>query len=213
MKKIVVSSLFATFLFGARWAGAAIVQYDLEQMTQKSKLVVTGEVLEVTSYYAPFLDLGEVILTDVRVRIDKTLRGSTEEKEITIQVLGGQIGTAFQRCPESPEYEKGERVLVFLREWNGRLWNTGWHQGKYKLEKVAPSGTAAQSATQPGVETVIGGRESMPIPADLPLSTVESQVRIYSAAVVPREIIPPSIPPGGRIPRSDIGTTGKGGSR
>jgi len=177
MKKGLTLPLLVLFVFGPRWVAAAVVQYNMEQLSQKSKLVVEGEVVELTSYYAPFLDLGEVMFTDVKIRVEKSIKGSPDGKEITIQVLGGQIGAAFQHCPDSPEYEKGEKVLVFLREYNGRLWNTGWQQGKYKLWQNG---------------TVVGGKESLPIPRDVPLSTVEDQVRLYSAPQVPgvHELLP-----------------------
>jgi hypothetical protein len=55
-------------------------------------------------------------------------------------------------------------VLVFVREYNGKLWTTGWLQGKFRL-------------TEDG-STVRGG-PTLPIRRDLPLSSVETLVDYY----------------------------------
>lgn len=163
---------------------AALVPLSLGELAAKSTSVITGEVTALRSYRAPFLDLGEVIFTDVTIRVESVLKGEPETREITIQVLGGKIGRAFQLCPDSALYERGEKVLVFVREYNGRIWNTGWLQGKYKL--IEPSNTdsgktdpgntePSDPATAGGV--LVKGDAALPIAKDIPLETLRAALR------------------------------------
>ncbi len=146
-------------------ASALIVPYDLGKLARKSERILTGEVVELHSYRAPFLNLGEVIFTDVKIRIDDTIKGQPHEKEVTVQVLGGTIGDSYQRCPDSPRYTKGEKVLVFLRTYQGRLWNTGWYQGKYRLLQGEED------------ETFVKGARGLPIAEKTLLADVEARIR------------------------------------
>jgi hypothetical protein len=180
-----------------RSASASVIPLTFEELTQKSKHVITGEVTGLRSYRAPFHDLGEVIFTDVTVRIDRVLKGAPAGKEITIQVLGGEIGTHFQLCLESPRYMLGEKVLIFARDYHHALWNTGWSQGKYALD---PSGATVR------------GDAKMPIARDTALSDIESEVhRLTPApsgandprAAPPLDTQPPPPPPGQPQPGKD----------
>ena len=162
MRRFVQVVAFLAAGFCSTAAPAAVVPLTFAEMTQKSKFVLTGEVIDVRSYRAPFHDLGEVMFTDVTIRIENVMKGAPTTTEVTIQVLGGEIGTAFQKCLESAQYEKGEKVLVFLRDYHNAIWNTGWLQGKYRLD---PSGT------------VVRGDAKLPIARDLALSVVQAEVR------------------------------------
>lgn len=177
MPRSAVHVLLALCAF-QRGASASVIPLTFEELTQKSKHVITGEVTGLRSYRAPFHDLGEVIFTDVTVRIDRVLKGAPAGNEITIQVLGGEIGTHFQLCLESPRYTLGEKVLIFARDYHHALWNTGWSQGKYALD---PSGATVR------------GDPKMPIARDMALADIESEVRRLTPA--PSGAAPSVVPP------------------
>jgi len=165
---IIPWSVVACGLLFPQRTAALLIPYNFASLVEKSKYIVTGEVVNIRAYWAPFHGVGQVIHSDVTLRIARVLKGAgaevREEKELTIQILGGQVGEARQICLESAEYELGEKVLVFVREYNGKLWNTGWLQGKFKLTFDS--------------STVRGGL-TLPITRDLPLSTVENLVHYY----------------------------------
>jgi hypothetical protein len=156
----------ALFLFGpARPVAALLVRYDFRELALRSRFIVAGEVLELTSYRAPFGDLGEVFFTDVKIQVEKALKGAPAEGVVTVQLLGGRVGAEGYLCRESAKYERGEKVLVFLRDYNQRLWNTGWLQGKYRIVNG----------------TTVKGAADLPITAEVPLATVEAWVQAYLA--------------------------------
>jgi hypothetical protein len=188
-------------LASSRDALAYVPRLSFEEMARRSRLAVTGEVIELRSYRAPFQDAGEVMFTDVTIRIQSVLKGTPETDEVTVQVLGGRIGSAFQYCLESPRYEKGEKVLVFLRDLNGKLWNTGWLQGKYTI--------AADGAT-------VKGKERFPIERDVTLETVRGLLgsippSVAPTAPTPTDPAPAPAPPAGTAPR--VEESGNGGVR
>ena len=159
-------------LAGASIACAAVIRLSFAELAQRSRYVIAGEVVELTAYRAPFHDAGEVIFTDVKNRIDETLKGSPEGNDITVQVLGGKIGESSMVCFESAKYELGEKVLVFLRDYHGRLWNTGWLQGKYRL---ADGGAVTK-------ESLVKGREGFPLDRDATIETVKGWVTLYGSS-------------------------------
>jgi hypothetical protein len=160
---------------------AAVKRLTFTELAGRSRLVLAGEVTGLTSYRGRFHDVGEVIFTDVKIRVDRLLKGAPGDEEITVQVLGGKIDDETMTCLESPKYELGEKVLVFLRDYNGKIWNSGWLQGKYRLD-----GNGAITG-----DTVAKGREGYPLDRDASLDTVKSWVDLSPSAP------PVSAPPPG----------------
>ena len=163
---LLAAMIIPAALAGARPAAAALVKLSFEELTQRSQVIVTGEVVEMRSYRAPFAGGGECIYTDVTLRVEGTLKGK-QAATVTVQVLGGQIGEEWQVCLEAPRYRLGEKVLVFLRDDKGTLRNTGWIQGKYEV--IAASGA-------------VRGKRQLPIEADVPLAAIRDEVRRLDAA-------------------------------
>ena len=180
MKKylLLLSLVFPAFCSTGR---AGVVELKLDKLSLRSGYIVCGEVLEVRSHRGKFLQLGEVILTDVRIRVSETWKDTpgqlpeiTRQKktgkitEITIRYLGGRIGDSWQKCPASPSFSKGEKVLVFARKFNGSLSTTGWFQGKYRLY---------QQGLEPPGNILVGGGKHLPIRKSTSIEALRLQVR------------------------------------
>lgn len=174
-----------------RPADALVRAYTFESLARRSTRIVTGTVERLHSYRAPFLDVGEVVFTDVVLRVDSVLRGDDGDEYVFIQVLGGRVDDVTVRCPDSPRYEKGERVLVFLRPYNGKLWNTGWYQGKYRLSKDG---------------STVEGQKGLPIAESVGLDELKRRI---DRLVEPSGSEPLSPDGGGGAPEGG-GGTGKG---
>ncbi len=164
---------------------AALIPLDLDGLTARSQIVARGEVVSVRSYWGVFQDRDEVILTDVRIRVDATwkdIAGKHRDarrakdgglREVTLQFLGGQIGERRQLCLESPRFAKGEKVVVFLRDFNRRLWVTGWKQGKYRVL----SSRVRQGATTRWIDTHVEGKAGLPIVKTIALDELRAVIR------------------------------------
>ncbi len=154
-------------------ASALLRLLSLEEIAQRSQHVLCGEVVELKCYRGPFLNIGELIFTDVTVKITEQIAGKIEEETVTVQIPGGRIGDQFMVCPDAPVYEKGEKVLLFLCAYNQRLWNTGWAQGKYRL-KAPPAGSADGASVE--------GVRDFPVRDLRPLSELRADVLRIKAA-------------------------------
>jgi hypothetical protein len=180
-------ALLTAFVWLGIWPGigsglnGAVRSFSFEELTQQSKYVLTGTVVDMRAYWTSFAPGAgvEFIVTDVTLKVETTLKGKLETSEVTVQFLGGRLDggdDSWQLCPDSAVYTPGERVLVFLREFRGHLWNTGWLQGKYTLSSDGK---------------LVRGRPTLPIAAELPLEKVRNQVRLY--AVRATEVDPSSV--------------------
>ncbi|MCZ6793375.1 MAG: hypothetical protein O7J95_07160 [Planctomycetota bacterium] len=162
---------------GGPGARAALVPYDLEQLSVRSTHIVCGKVTKVESYWGMMGQLGPVILTDVTLRVEERWKGDPRATEITVQFLGGKIGDRWQWCAESPRFEIGEEVLLFARPWNGRLWTSGWIQGKFRIERRSVPGSRPEDP--PRTEASVRGRKGLPVAKRERLADVRSRVRGY----------------------------------
>jgi hypothetical protein len=184
---VVLLSIVVLDIIAPSVAEAALRPLNLEQLTDKSGFIVCGEVVEVKSLWGSLDGRGRVLLTNVRIRVsdvwkdtpgrrveilrkkgpDGKTTANARIEEITVQYLGGAIGQRWQLCPESPRYEKGEKVVVFARVLNGRLWTTGWIQGKYRLAHQRSGGKTIQ---------MVAGHAQLPIRKTQPLSKLRDRV-------------------------------------
>ena len=163
------SAFFAILVTSQAGVSAALVPLSFEELTRGTRYIVTGRVVKMESYVAPYHGLGDWVFTDVTVRIDRAFKGNSSEAalksgEVTFQVVGGTIGGVECICPEAASYALNERVIVFLRPVGTRLWNTGWQQGKYRL-------------SADGASVLGGGR--LPIGRRTPMRTIEDQIRRF----------------------------------
>ena len=107
--------LLAAVLGANGTARGALIPLSFEELTHKSKHVVTGKVIRTHSYYEDVENLGTIIFTDVTIRISSRILGTFEKKEMTIKVPGGVVGKVGQLWAEAAEFTEGELVLVFVK--------------------------------------------------------------------------------------------------
>jgi hypothetical protein len=111
LPRILIAILLAfTALVPARAAFDQVPTFD-ELVTEAGSIVLT-EVLETRSAWR---QLGErrVIVTDVRLRVERSLKGR-DDSVITVSLLGGFVGDVNQRVAGMPHFLVGDRDVLFL---------------------------------------------------------------------------------------------------
>ena len=105
-----VYGLTCVLMIVAAWTAGAttIVLPTDEQLIDKSPLIVSGTVTSVTA-----IDRDGSVWTDAVVSVERTLKGATDST-ITVHQLGGTSGDRITKIFGAPEFEDGERVLLFL---------------------------------------------------------------------------------------------------
>jgi len=113
-----------------------------------SDLVIQGEVREI-SYRME----SNHIYTYVQVGVSKSIKGNFPE-EVTLRIKGGKIGNIIEKVSGAPSFEKGERVILFLKKVNDFFRLSGMALGKFKI------------INENGIEFVINKAEGLSIYKD-----------------------------------------------
>src|ERR1044072_2489673 len=167
MKRFISRHFFAAFslllavLFMAKTTTAttAVLLSD-DQLIATSRVILLGEVQSVKAQW----DLNhENINTYVKVKISQTLKGRLQNDAIVFKQLGGTVGEDSTVIFGAPEYEAGQRVLLFLDTTHeGTLRVAQLFQGKYDVTSDARTGAARIKRTVDKV-TLLGATEGSEI--------------------------------------------------
>jgi hypothetical protein len=119
-------------------AGATLLRgLPLPALVQRSQRVAVLEPLESVCRYAEIAGRRSIV-TDTRVIIHESWRGSTADKELTLRTLGGRLDGVGELVHGQPLLELGVRDVAFLQL--GRSgdvwWTTGMAQGHYPLSDL-----------------------------------------------------------------------------
>jgi hypothetical protein len=108
-----------------------VEEMGLLQLVRAADLIVTGSVQQISSQWNA--DRSQ-IQTDVRVSVEKCVKGTSRPSEVTVRLPGGQVGDIVQDSSGNPDFQVGEEVLVFLQSGEeGTVRVVGGFQGKLLL--------------------------------------------------------------------------------
>lgn len=95
-------------------AGATtLIRESLDELVRSNRTIVVGEVVDVRSYWNAD---GTFILTDVRVIAHDVLKGNARDREITLTVMGGQVGEITTLILGNPDLVPGNSYVLFLND-------------------------------------------------------------------------------------------------
>jgi hypothetical protein len=66
--------------------------------------------------------------------VEQTIKGETGG-EVVIRVVGGEVGGLVLMVTDTPSFQSGERVVVFLDKGEGIFTVVGGFQGKLTIDK------------------------------------------------------------------------------
>jgi hypothetical protein len=104
---------------------------DLRELVTSSDRIVMGTVLNREARY----DDRRRIVTDVTVRVDESMKGTTGAgDELVIRCLGGEIGDLGMRVAGAPRFSDGQRSILFVAARRGHLRPVGMSQGVLPID-------------------------------------------------------------------------------
>jgi hypothetical protein len=119
---------------------------DTRELSRSSDGIVVGRVEAVRCFWNPERTR---IFTEVTIRVDQSVKGSSEPL-LTLTQLGGTIDGARYTVPGAPQFHVGEETLVFVwRDAKGRPQVNGMAQGKFEIDRDA-KGVRRIQRTLPG---------------------------------------------------------------
>jgi hypothetical protein len=119
------------------WAAQGLAAPSLEQLTRSADVVAIGEVASATGQWAPGR---ATIQTRVVLIVVELLKGA-ESSPLTFTHLGGRVGDEASAIGGAPQFQPGERVVVFLsRRQDGSLRLRDLSYGKLEIVRDAATG-------------------------------------------------------------------------
>lgn len=88
-----------------------LIRQGLDKLVADNATIVVGQVVD---YYSYWNDDHTFILTDVRFAAEEVLKGRLTGDELTITVMGGNVGDLTTLIVAGPVLEKGQSYLLFL---------------------------------------------------------------------------------------------------
>ena len=111
LSRIATLALFALAILAIPASATTLIRQGLETLSKDNEQIVQGRVIDIHSYWN---DDHTFILTDVRVRPTRVLKGERGRGEITFTVLGGTVGEITTLVIASPDLVSGSDYLLFL---------------------------------------------------------------------------------------------------
>lgn len=179
-KKVLVwlATLALATTVAARAEATVMIEVPMERLVAESDLVVHARVLSTGSRLAPNADGRFEPHTITIVQVIEVLAGVPRASDIVIDELGGDVQGRAMWIAGTPEYRRGEEVVVFLRALPDGSYRTyAMAQGAFEIlpslagERVVVRDTRAVSmarwASNGSMQIDHGARAEMPLGAFL----------------------------------------------
>jgi hypothetical protein len=135
-----MAGLMVAAALAASAAQAITLPLTVEQLTDASDYVVRGTVAQMWVDR----DARGYHWTRVEIEVEQVLEGPAGTDSLRLDVMGGFLGTEGTVSWDSPRFDVGEEVLVFVERLDGPggslLVPTGMRQGKYTVRIDPASG-------------------------------------------------------------------------
>jgi uncharacterized repeat protein (TIGR02543 family) len=147
-----------------------VVPLTEQDLAEQAVAIVIADVLSIASHWDP---AQRQVFTHVGVRLHEVLKGDIADTELTLKQLGGVAGGAQSWILGSPQFRRGEKVLLFLgQNADGTLRVAHLYQGKFTILADEATGLelAYRESAPEGVD-VRGGGGTAEVHALQPLRT------------------------------------------
>jgi hypothetical protein len=109
-----------------------------EELSNRAETILIGKC---TSIRSEWNEEHTAIFTYVTISPQEFLKGSGNSQPIVVKKLGGEVDGIGMAVDETPVFEEGEEVLVFLRKGdNGFHTILGLYQGKFSVKTDEATG-------------------------------------------------------------------------
>ena len=163
-------------------AGAAqastVIGLTVEDQARLSRYVVVGEVVAQRGVDDPETGLE----TEVTLRVITPLKGDVRRGQaMTFHTRSGELDGEFSTAIGEADLRPGQRIMVFVEDIDGRLYNLGLSYGVFNVHENQRGRMSVTRALQDGLE-IVGGEEV----GNGPFTIEDIQTRVSYAARHPR---------------------------
>lgn len=170
----------AVLLFCAVAQATSVIPPTFPELVAEAETIVRGTVVDLRSeeFDSP---QGRAIRSFVTLRVERTLKGPAAPT-LVLDILGGTAGKRTLRIPGVPEFQVGQRQIVFVAK-NGEVFCPliGLGHGRYHLQRDAATGRdfIARDNNVP-----LHSTDQIPLPLGV---AVPAQIRAVTGALTPAD--------------------------
>lgn len=177
MKRTIPALLTVALLATVPAAASTFMAMSQGELVAQSDAVVVGEVLQVQSFRD---ETGSFVITEAMVQVQETLTGSADSV-VVVRTAGGTVDGYTVVAHGFPQFEEGERVVLFLSEDGAEASKVvGYRLGQYRVVTNSRGVEVALPTLEPGVQLLTESGAPAPRPRAMTLDTLREQVRAQS---------------------------------
>jgi hypothetical protein len=134
---------------------STVIGLTVEDQARLSRYVVVGEVVGQRGVD----DVDNGIETEVTLRVTAALKGDVRPgQSLVFHTRSGEVDGEISTAIGEAVLRTGQRVLVFVEDIDGRLYNIGLSYGVFRVQENARGGASVVRALEDGLE-IVGGEE------------------------------------------------------
>jgi len=165
------------FALGAVRA-STVIGLTVEDQARLSRYVVIGEVVAQRGVDDPENGLE----TEVTLRVVSALKGDVRQgQSLAFHTRSGEVDGEISTAIGETVLKTGQRVLVFIEDIDGRLYNIGLSYGVFRVQENARGRVSVVRALEDGLE-IVGDEEV----GNGPFSIEDIRTRVSYAAKHPQ---------------------------
>jgi len=148
-----------------------VAKLSLEQLVQRADLIVQGQV---QSVYSQWDDERRLVFTYISIHVDEPLKGEPRQT-VLIRQIGGRVGAIQMSVAGVPQFNRGERALVFLKRQDATTFQVvGMNQGLYE---IVEDSAVANVFGMDLIDKKTGEITKPLVPARAPLEQLKNKIR------------------------------------
>jgi hypothetical protein len=124
-----------------------------EELTARADSILVAEVTDVASYK----EGDGNIYTRVTLSVEQTVKGAAQG-EVVVKMLGGEVAGQVLLVEDAPDFQLGERVVVFLEKREATFSVVGGFQGKYTIDRSNMVGGMPVARFIEQIEGILAGQ-------------------------------------------------------
>jgi hypothetical protein len=146
-----------TWAFILSYAGLAnattVVVPEDKDLVISARAIITGRIIDIS---CGMDSSHNMVYTYVKVRVNEVIKGSITTREIVLKEPGGQIGDHYSVVPGSPQFNRGDDVLLYLDTWfDGSLRVHQMFLGQFSIVTDPKSGRRTAVRATPGAHVEV----------------------------------------------------------
>lgn len=123
------TTILAVTIAASAASAATVVKLDMSHLVAHSDTIVVADVVDTRAEHDP--DSGRVYTT-ISFRTDDALKGQPGT-QFSIRQPGGRDGDIATHTPGMPQFQTGDRVFLFLDDFDEQPVVTGLSQGHFQI--------------------------------------------------------------------------------